>query len=96
MTRKKKIIYQTQWVAKDENKVYEHGWGFTPPLVEFPQDADPAWCAEICRIYLSGDEFECLGAIPIAVYDGISLMNYPKNREEFIQWKINQSNQLSK
>lgn len=59
-----KVIYETQWVAKDSNKEYPHGWGFTPPLVEFEQGVDPVWCVEVCRKELSNDEFECINAIP--------------------------------
>ena len=71
----KKVIYETQWVVKDSSKEYPHGWGFTAPLVEFPQDADPVWCAEICRKELSNDEFECINAIPKPVLTNI---HYPK------------------
>lgn len=61
---KQKTIYETKWAPRDIQKEYPHGWGFIAPLVEFPQDTDPVWCAEMCRKYLSNEEFECIGAIP--------------------------------
>lgn len=63
----KKVVYETQWVARDSQKKYPHGWGFVAPLVEFSQEADPAWCAQQCREKLSDDEFECIGATPRAL-----------------------------
>lgn len=81
-----KIVYETQWIAKDNQKEYPHGWGFTAPLVEFPQKADPAWCAEICRQKLSNEEFECIGATPRKLIDDI-LFDYPTNEVEYKTWK---------
>lgn len=66
---KKKVVYLTQWVAKDKNKEYPHGWGFEPPLVEFSQDMDAAEAAKHCR-ELSNDEFECTWATPKELIDG--------------------------
>lgn len=85
--KNKKIVYETQWVATDSTKEYPHGWGFTAPLVEFPQDADPAWCAEMCRKNLSNDEFSCIGATPRGVLDGNFSFIYPKNGDEYAEWK---------
>lgn len=85
----KKIVYETQWIARDSEKKYEHGWGFTPVLVEFPQDADPAWCAQMCMINLSNEEFECIGATPRKLINGCAIaLNYPKNKEEYEAWKF--------
>ena len=84
---KKKIVYETQWVARDDQKEYPHGWGFTAPLVEFPQDADPAWCGEMCRKHLSNEEFECIGATPRGVINGQFSFEYPKNAEEWKEYK---------
>jgi len=75
---KKKIIYETQWVARDSQKEYPHGWGFTAPLVEFPQDADVSWCVQMCMNHLSNEEFECIGAIPRGVISGNFSFEYPK------------------
>jgi len=72
------IIYETQWVARDRNKEYPHGWGFIAPLVEFPKDADPAWCGKMCRIHLGDEEFECIGAIPKHTIRGLFYLDYPK------------------
>lgn len=68
---KKKVVYITEWIARDSKKEYPHGWGFEPPIVQFPNDADPAWVGEICRQNLSNDEFECIGAIPRLLMDGM-------------------------
>jgi hypothetical protein len=65
---KKKVVYLTQWVAKDRTKEYPHGYGFIAPVVEFPMDMDAAECVEACR-ELSNDEFECIGATPIPFID---------------------------
>ncbi len=86
---KNKIVYETLWSAKDSKKEYPHGWGFTPLLVEFPKDADPAWCGEMCRLHLSNEEFECYGAVPRKVIDGNFSFEYPKNVGEFELWKEN-------
>jgi len=75
---KNKIVYQTLWVATDPRKEYPHGWGFDPPLVEFPQDADPAWCAEMCRKHLTNEEFKCYGATVKGVINGNFAFEYPK------------------
>lgn len=66
---KKKIVYITQWVAKDANKEYPHGWGFEAPIVEFSQDRDPAEIIKHCA-ELSNEEFECIGATPRQIIDG--------------------------
>ena len=71
-------IYETQWIAKDKTKQYPHGFGFVAPLVEFPSDADPVWCAEICRKNLSNDEFECINAVAKKVIRNIHC-EYPKS-----------------
>lgn len=66
-----KVVYETQWKAVNPDKEYPHGWGFQAPLVEFSQDADPAYCIELCKS-LSNDEFICYGAVPrpkISGYD---------------------------
>lgn len=70
-------IYLTHWQPKDENKEYPHGYGFSPPLVTFPSDADPAWVDEMCREHLSNDEFFCMGVIPKKVIDSSTFL-YPK------------------
>ena len=75
---KNKIVYQTEWVATDPNKEYPDGWGFDAPLVEFPDDADPAWCGEMCRKYLTNKDFECYGATPKKVINGNFAFKYPK------------------
>lgn len=92
----KKIVYETQWVQTDFEKKYPHGWGFIPMLVEFPQDADPAWCAEMCRRHLTTEEFECIGAAPRPLVVGIGpgVVDYPKNREEYGEWE--KANPLTK
>ena len=74
------IIYKTQWVQVDKEKEYPHGWGFEAPLVEFPADADPAWCSRICQEKLSNEEFRCIGAIPAnKKIDGMAMsFEYPK------------------
>ena len=61
---KKQVVYETQWVARNKEKEYPHGWGFDAPIVMFSQDQDPVWCADYCKRYLSDEEFECIGAIP--------------------------------
>lgn len=73
----KKVIYQTQWVARDKEKEYPHGWGFTPPLVEFPQDWDPAVCIRECAV-LSDPEFECIGATAVP-----AIAMFPKVKESW-------------
>ena len=70
-------IYKTQWVAVDTNKKYPHGWGFEAPLVEFPDDADPVWCAKICVEVLSNDEFTCINATHQKLLTNIHF-SYPK------------------
>ena len=70
--KKKKVVYETQWAAKDIEKKYPHGWGFESPLVEFPRDTDPVKCADICRKELSNDEFECIGVIARKVLTDIN------------------------
>lgn len=60
----KKVIYETKWRQKNPLTEYPHGWGFDAPLVIFSEDADPAWCNDYCKRYLSNDEFECIGATP--------------------------------
>lgn len=66
---KKKIVYITQWVARNPQKEYPHGWGFEPPVVEFNQNIDPAEASKHCQ-ELSTDEFECIGGIPREIIDG--------------------------
>jgi len=60
----KKVVYETKWIAKDTTKEYPHGWGFDAPIVEAPQDMDPADIAKWCRENLSNEEFECIYVIP--------------------------------
>jgi hypothetical protein len=72
-------IYLTQWTAVDPNKEYPHGWGFQPPLVEFPSDADTVWCVKTCMEVLSNEEFRCIGATPQQVLTNIHC-NYPKEK----------------
>lgn len=62
--RNRKVIYKTQFVALDEKKEYPHGWGFEPPLVEFPKHITTREAFDICQRELSNDEFKCIGAIP--------------------------------
>lgn len=83
----KKIVYETQWTAVDPTKEYPHGYGFTAPIVEFPEGADPAWCGEMCRQHLSNEEFECIGAFPRSVLDGSFALDYPKDAQQYEQWK---------
>lgn len=66
---KKKIVYLTQWVAKNKQKEYPHGWGFEAPIVEFPQDMDAADASRHCK-ELSNEEFECIGATAREIIDG--------------------------
>ena len=66
---KKKVVYLTQWAAKDSNKEYPHGWGFEPPIVEFPQNMDAADVSRHVK-ELSNDEFECIGATAREFIDG--------------------------
>lgn len=61
----KKVIYSTQWVAKDATKEYSHGWGFMSPYVECPQDMDVAEACLRIKELLSNEEFECIGVIPV-------------------------------
>jgi hypothetical protein len=68
---KKKVVYLTHWTVRDKNKEYPHGYGFDEPIVEFPQDKDPAWVAKVCRENLSNDEFECYGVTPAPLLDGM-------------------------
>ena len=82
----KRIVYETLWLAKDKTKEYPHGWGFDSPLVEFPQDADPAWVIQMCMKF-SNEEFECYGVMPKRL---ISFeFEYPKDSKQFEEWKKN-------
>ena len=78
---KNEIVYDTEWIATDSKKEYPHGWGFIAPLVKFPQDADPAWCSQMCMKHLTNREFECIGAVPRKVINGtLLLIEYPKGK----------------
>lgn len=66
---KKKVVYLTQWLAKDKNKEYPHGFGFEAPIVEFPQDMDAAEASKYC-MELFNPEFECIGATARELIDG--------------------------
>lgn len=94
MINNKKVIYETMWVARDEKKEYPHGWGFDAPFVEFPQDADPAWCVEMCKRNLSNEEFECIGATVSSLLDGVQMLNYPTSEKEWKEWQLKRQNQV--
>lgn len=66
---KKRVVYITHWVAADPNKEYPHGWGFEPPIVEFPLDMDAAEVAKWCR-ELNQPGFLCIGATARELVDG--------------------------
>lgn len=87
---KKKVVYLTQWAAKDSKKEYPHGWGFEAPIVEFDQSLDPAEVSKICREQLSNDEFDCIGATPRELIDGsFELMGIePGPERDSEEWAI--------
>lgn len=66
----KKVAYMTQWIARDRNKPYPHGWGFIAPIVEFNQDRDSTVVGLMCMEVLSNKEFECIGVVPVPLIDG--------------------------
>lgn len=80
-----KIVYETLWVPRNLEKDYPHGWGFSPPLIEFPENADPAYVGRMCT-KLSSAEFECIGATPKKLLNGDALLELPRNAEEYRQW----------
>jgi len=72
------IVWELKFIQADKEKEYPHGWGFTPPLVKFPEDADTAWIGEQCRELYSNDEFICINAIPKKVHTWLSTIDYPR------------------
>jgi hypothetical protein len=86
--KNKKVIYETLWTTAPGNtKEYPHGWGFDAPLVYFPQDADPAWCGQMCMKHLSNEEFTCYGAVPKTLLNGNFAFEYPTDAKSFDEWK---------
>jgi len=65
------IVYLSKWrKAVGNDKEYKDGFGFDPPLVSFPKDADPSWCVETCK-KMSNEEFTCYGATPMKLIQGM-------------------------
>lgn len=77
---KNKIIYQAYFVAKDKTKEYPHGFGFAPPLIEMPQDADEVFCSDYIKKHLSSDEFSCVSVIPVMLRKISLPPGYPKQK----------------
>ncbi len=62
-----KVVYEPQLVARDPNKQYPNGWGFTPQLVALIEslgDQTEAYVLQHFKKQYEGAEFECVAVIP--------------------------------
>lgn len=66
-----RAIFQTLWTPRSTV--------FSPPYIEFPQDADPVWVGDMCREHLKAEGFECYGVMEKTLLEATDLMDIPKD-----------------